>query len=83
VSCLDSTFALIARVRRGDSEALERLLARHLGPFAVGSAAAGPASTISRGSIIVVAAETIAVCPAAGPIASLVRSPGRAFSRQE
>jgi RNA polymerase sigma factor (sigma-70 family) len=30
---LDSTFALIERVRRGDPEALERLLARHVGPL--------------------------------------------------
>ena len=30
---LDSTFVLIERVRRGDREALERLLARHVGPL--------------------------------------------------
>ena len=30
---LDSTFDLIERVRRGDREALERLLARHVGPL--------------------------------------------------
>ena len=30
---LDSTFALIERVRQGDREALERLLARHVGPL--------------------------------------------------
>lgn len=30
---LDSTFDLIERVRRGDKEALERLLARHLAPL--------------------------------------------------
>jgi RNA polymerase sigma factor (sigma-70 family) len=30
---LDSTFALIERIRRGDREALERLLARHVGPL--------------------------------------------------
>ena len=30
---LDSTFALIERLRQGDREALERLLARHVGPL--------------------------------------------------
>ena len=30
---LESTFALIERVRAGDREALERLMARHLGPL--------------------------------------------------
>ena len=30
---LDSTFALIERVRGGDREALERLVARHMGPL--------------------------------------------------
>jgi RNA polymerase sigma-70 factor (ECF subfamily) len=30
---LDSTFALIERMRQGDREALERLLARHAGPL--------------------------------------------------
>jgi len=30
---LDSTFALIERVRQGDCEALDRLLARHVGPL--------------------------------------------------
>ena len=30
---LDSTFALIERVRQGDREALDRLLARHVGPL--------------------------------------------------
>jgi len=30
---LDSTFALIERLRQGDREALERLLARHAGPL--------------------------------------------------
>jgi RNA polymerase sigma-70 factor (ECF subfamily) len=30
---LDSTFELIERVRQGDRDALERLLARHLGPL--------------------------------------------------
>jgi RNA polymerase sigma-70 factor, ECF subfamily len=30
---LDSTFELIERMRRGDKEALERLMARHLGPL--------------------------------------------------
>ena len=32
-SPLDSTFALIERVRQGDREALDRLLARHVGPL--------------------------------------------------
>ena len=30
---LDSTFELIERVRQGDKESLERLMARHLGPL--------------------------------------------------
>ena len=30
---LDSTFELIERVRRGDGDALERLMARHVGPL--------------------------------------------------
>jgi hypothetical protein len=33
---LDSTIELIQQVRRGDQEALDRLLTRHVDPFAGG-----------------------------------------------